>query len=403
MSDEYNNIKNETAKPIQHRMFDNDHMSSFFDQLDGELEQELRVTTPAESILEGINPEILREREREYRDVEKHWVRKNAWLKTARSILDEKKLVLPNTQGLRYLTLPAYYRLDVSLLLQENLIEVTQVDHENKPTQVSVAAFESDPTKFGRMQGQSPRFSLLGATTIEKALTEPKNAYYYQLRELFPFDVINFDLTTSLTPRHEGPYSSTLQAIETVFELQSARAYGLPWALFLTFRNLPSDWEENALRQLLTNLQDNLDTYPSVLEAFQKRYNFYNVTGLERNDIKRCISQAVAKWLVDRGHHHKFSLSSLSSYYYSRYNTSLPPYDIYKHVLIFSKRGLNKANIPIKGLPPQTWMEEDLVKCIDSHKCFDVESNILSTSYRGRGNLFEDLQVEIDQLCRIIE
>jgi len=371
-----------------------------FNQLDEEAVQEHKDMRNDTSLLSGINTELLLEREREYRDLEKHWVRKNAWLKIAQRIIQSNREVQVNPGGLRYLTLPAYYRLDVSLLLRENLIEVTERADDGQPAQVYVAAFESDPTKFGRMHGQIPRFKLLGASSIEKALVDDKNEYYHQLRELFPFDIVNLDLTTSLTPRNEGPYSQTMQAVETVFELQSARS--VPWALFLTFRNLPSDWERAAKQQLFNNLQDNLHQFPKVLEAFQKLYQVHNVEYLTNKNERLCISQSVAKWIVDRAHHYKFSLDLMEIYFYTRHNKGLPPYDIYKQVFIFSKNKLNYANIPTRGLPLQTWMEDDILKCVEKHKCIDVEMRILKASEIQHQDIFASLEQEIDDLCKLI-
>lgn len=354
-------------------------LERLYGQLDEEEAQEQQERREAHSLLLGVNPERFREREREYIDVEKHWVRRNAWLKAAQQVYKRKRELRQDCNGLRYFTLPAYYRFDVSLLLKEGLLEVTSAGLDDQANQVYVAAFETDPTKFGRMQGQNPRFKLLGSTSIEDVLTNSKNEYYHQLRDLFPFDVVNLDLTTSLTPKHEGPYSKTMQAIEAVFELQAG--VGTPWAMFLTFRNMPDEWEEEALRQLLVNLQDNLKDHPVLLEIFQRRYQANTVEQLKAVDPKKCISQSVAKWITERAHHHKFTLNHLGCYSYPRLNEGLSKYFIYKLVFIFERADINVANIPTKGLPPQAWMERDLVKCIETHTPVDVEDRLLAISY----------------------
>lgn len=377
-------------------------ISVFLEQLDKEQEQEARNSSGHILSIDEINPEVFRERQREYRDVEKHWVRKNAWLKVAQQILKSKTTVSPGTQGLRYLTLPSYFRLDVSLLMSHNLLEITKQNDSGIPEQIYVAGFETDPFKFGRMQGQIPRLKLLGATTIENALTNPEDEYYIQLRELFPFDIVNLDLTTSLTPRHEGPYSKTLQAIETVFELQGARPQSIPWALFLTFRNVPNEWEQSALIQFLKNLQENLDIHPLALEAFQKRYQKNSVDELRERDERTCMSQSIVKWLVDRGNHYKFALDSLKGYYYTRHNAGLPSYDVYKVLLVFKKDQLNIAQIPTKVIPTQSWMIDGVVKCIGLHRCIDVEERLLSISYNGKEQIFSELELEIDTLCSMV-
>src|SRR5204863_4380562 len=113
---------------------------------------------------------------------------------------------------------------------------------------------ETEPSKYGRMVGHSPPFRLFGRGAIEDAIIDASNEYYDQLVGLFPFDIVNLDLTTSLTPRHEGPYSRIMQAIDVVFRRQ-VDCKG-KWAFFLTMRNVPDDWETGALEQLFSNLEN---------------------------------------------------------------------------------------------------------------------------------------------------
>lgn len=374
-----------------------DRVGEVISGLDDEQVQEQRPADETYSLL-GVDAEAFREREREYRDIEKHWVRVQGWLAVAKMI-SENRAKMGLSQRLRYLTLPAYYRLDVSLLLREDLLEVTSTFEDGSAHEVYVAAFETDPTKFGRMQGQEPRFTLLGRTPIENALVDPKNDYYHQLRELFPFDIVNLDLTSSLTPIHEGPYSRTLRAIEEVLSLQAG--IGTPWALFITFRNLPAEWEPEATRQLFSNLQSNLDTHPPVAEAFHSRYQRFTVTQLAEHDNRVCISQAVAKWITDRAHHHRFDVAQYKYYMYTRYNEGLPPYDIYKHLFVLNPGALHPGTIPTKGIPAQGWMIKNLVNCIERHHPKNVEDALLVIEENGRP-IMETIRQDIDELCKQI-
>jgi len=392
MQDEINNEVPGPRNPPERK-----GLEEIYKALD-ERDQESRLDAPSESMLAEIDSEVLREREREFRDVEKHWVRKNGWLRIVKEIAAKKSKVLGKPTGIRYLTLPGYYRLDVSLLLQNHLIEVTEADDSGNPKEIYVAGFEAELTKFGRMETQMPKLKLFGAAKLEDALISSRNKYYLQLKNLFPFDAINMDLTTSLTPRHEGPYSPTLKAIETIFQLQSGN--GLPWALFLTFRNVHSEWETGAFDQLTTNLQSNLVEEPRALEAFQKLYNRNRVDELRDSDPINCISQAVAKWLIDRAHAYGFTGTLENCYFYTRYNTAVP-YSIYKHLMVFSRAEVNPAQIPTKTIPKQAWMSNDLVEAINRHRPLDVERKLLEISDRAPNSLL-DLKEEINSLCKLV-
>ncbi len=375
----------------------NDETKDIFESLD-EQEQERRSTEPSESLLSTIDTEHLLEREREFKDVEKHWVRKEGWLRVARTIADDKRKTTQKN-GIRYLTLPAYYRLDISLLLENGLIEITEMGNDGAPAEIFVVGFEEEPTKFGRMESQVPRLKLSGATKLEDALIDSNNEYHHQLSALFPFDVINLDLTTSLSPLREPPYSNTLQAIDKIFQLQAG--YGLRWGLFLTFRNLPSEWREETINQLASNLQENLEGDPKVLEAFQRRYGQDNVNQLRKSDLNRCISQSVAKWVIDRGHHNGFAGKLENCYFYERYNPGKTNYLIYKQLFTFSAKNINPANIPTKGIPKQGWMADDLIGSINRHLPEDVQETLLKLSNK-KPAIFEDLEKEINDLCNLV-
>lgn len=365
--------------------------------LNNEGQQEKSAFDESNSLLIGKDADLLRKREEEYQDTEKQWIRREVWLKTAKSIL-KKKQKKGSTKGIRYLTLPAYHRLDVSLFLKEGLLEVTK-SNKGIPEEIYVAAFENDPTKFALMQKHMPSFRLFGCGSIEEVLTDKTNKYYDELRNLFPFDVINLDLTTSLTPKHEGPYSKTMEAIETIFDIQSG--YGIEWALFLTFRNVPDDLEAGAREQLFKNLQNNIERYPEVLEVFQIRYGKNSVQDLEKSEVKTCISQSIAKWLVDRAHQHKYKVGSIKPYFYPRINAGIPPYDIYKHVLELTPAGINPAHIPTKGIPVQAWMTRDLKKCVEQHKCTDVEDIAIRLLENAPAKI-QELEDEVESLCKMI-
>ena len=368
---------------------------SYYDDLSQEEVQEKKLAPQTDTIIHEKDAELIIGREREYRDVEKHWIRKNVWLKTAQNIAKHK----PHGNPLRYLTLPAYYRIDVSMLLQHGLLQVTEKNAEGTAKEIYVAAFETDEIKYGRMSGQVPSYKMFGLGKIEDALTDTNNRYYQKLLDLFPFDIINLDLTNTLAPRREGPYSKTMRAIEEIFQRQAP--HGSKWALFLTFRNMPDQWSDHTLQQLFDNLQKNLNDHALVRETFYKRYQQINVEGLRKENAKLCISQAVVKWLVDRAHHYSLKLESISCCFYSRYPKGVSPYDIYKHVYVFSRGKRDSAIIPTKGTPSQSWMLSDLADCVHKHKCVDVEEKLAIID--DKWPIFQQLEQDIKSLCDLID
>jgi hypothetical protein len=369
-------------------------VDALIEQLSQEKQQDEKVLESHDLLFDELNADKLREREREYTDIEKHWVRSKVWLKTIKDLAQNVREI--HGRGIRYFTLPGFHRLDVGLLLRENLLDIDPIDSNC----VYVAGFEADPSKFGRMAGRSPKFKLLANCSVESALTDAKNDYYSELQSLFPFDVVNLDLTTSLTPQHEGPYSKTMQAINAVFKRQSE--HSAKWALFLTFRNVHSDWEEIALAQLFDNLQKNIGDYPAVRDAFLERHEEHNVANLKQKRVETCISQAVVKWLIDRAHHFNIQLESYHCYQYQRYPKGVPKYTICKQVLVFSRGTVSVAEVPTKSTPRETWMEQNLVKCIQQHKPVDVEEKLLEISYNVP-EIFDQIREEITQLCTIGE
>ncbi len=389
---------NQLGNELNEQSQADEKLNEIYGELSQEARQDKDSTDPKKSFLEGINPELFSEREREYKDTEKHWVRTKGWLRIAKEIAEETHLRF--SRGIRYFTLPAYYRIDVSLFLRENLLEIIDYFPDGGAKKVYVAAFESDPTKYARMVGHFPEFHLFGDTSVEDALTNTANPYYDELLQLFPFDIVNLDLTTSLTPQHEGPYSRTMKAIDAVFKRQSE--YGSKWALFLTFRNMPDEWEQITLEQLFENLQRNLDEYPQVLEAFDKLYHETRVNRFYQKDPQRCISQSVIKWLADRASANNLRLESMNCYYYARPLPSpLTGYSIYKQVLVFSKGTVHPGIVPTKGTPIQPWMPNVLVQCVTQHKPIDVAEKILIT-LDSRPAFEDEMKQDIDALCSMI-
>jgi hypothetical protein len=137
-----------------------------------------------------------------------------------------------------------------------------------------------------------------------------------------------------------------------------------------------------------------MDEHPEVLVAFQNRYKKNSVAELEQANPKVCVSQAIAKWLVDRAHSHKFIVRKIKPYYYARYPAGIGPYEIYKQVLVLTPGTINVARIPTKDLPTQDWMIHGLKNCVQQHDCVDVENKLLSLP----SDKLDEIYREIDHL-----
>jgi hypothetical protein len=363
-----------------------DTIQKVIEELSRESEQEKVAASSEDSYLSDTNSENLIKREREYKDPEKHWVRKK-WLECV------KEIVSANGAKICYLTLPAYYRIDVSLFLKHGLLR----EAPGGEGVISVAAFETDPTKFARMTSQAPKLQLFGQAALEDVMVNPKNKYYSDLMALFPFDVLNLDLTTSLTPKHEGPYSQVMQALNEILTRQAA--HPKLWALFLTFRNVKEEWEQTALETFLKNLQDNLDSYPKVRDKFHDKFKVSTVGALVGTNVEAAIAQCVVKWLVDRAHHNNLEVVAIHSYHYARYPAGRPKYTITKLIFQFRRGQVSPLSIPTKDTPRQGWMDEDLLKAITQNKHADVEEILFKSST----DVVDSLTQEIDELIKDVD
>jgi hypothetical protein len=74
-----------------------------------------------------------REHERDYTDPEKHYVRKDVWLPSARNRLQAVNAIAREQRRLKYFTLCAKKAIDVHLFGMENIIEL---DERGYPTVV---------------------------------------------------------------------------------------------------------------------------------------------------------------------------------------------------------------------------------------------------------------------------
>jgi hypothetical protein len=195
-----------------------------------------------------------REHERDYTDPEKHYVRKHAWVPTAQARLN--RLRGEGTGDyLRYFTLCAEKAIDVHLFgVQESLV---RFDGKGYP---DVVFCECYPDQFEAIQARLDRTTgILGyfEDLVLDASSEQSQLFTSEL----PFDIYNLDFTGVCFPRAEPPFSRTLDAIVTLVERLAQPQYQKGFDIFLTFRAQRSQENEDAIRQLRANVQDNRSQY----------------------------------------------------------------------------------------------------------------------------------------------
>jgi hypothetical protein len=219
----------------------------------------------------------------EKRDSRKQFVRRFGWL----------EVITAYVQGLRdagvnrpwkYLTLPGRNSIDIGLLWKSEVIDKTS------DGRLSVAICDkkyaelviSDLAKFGGLLAYSNK-------PLDEELDEASSA----LKEQFPFDVINLDLTNPLIP---AKHSTNLKIIEWIFKLQKGQGF----LLLLTTRP-----DNGARNRLLTILRQNLQHEEQFKTAYVGRYT--------RPDPQLCLNdytaftqiifpKALARWARNRGY-----------------------------------------------------------------------------------------------------
>jgi hypothetical protein len=187
-----------------------------------------------------------------------------------------------------------------------------------------------------------------------------------------------------------------MRALEEIMVRQASHSG--EWALFLTFRNVPDEWEATALDTFLDNLQQNLNQHPEVRDSFVTAYNCATVKTLADQDMKKAITQSVIKWLIDRAHHYGMQSVRSRSYYYQRYEAP-STYTITKLMLRLRRGEFVDSVIPTKDAPRQTWMNQDLLHCIERNQRRDVEEIL----YSGPREKIVKLETEIEELIKIAD
>jgi hypothetical protein len=363
-----------------------DDVAKFVGDLDREGQQESDVLHGEGAYFSDDAPDAgtLVRRAREYDDLPKHIVRVEHWLKMAKSLFKAKG------KGLRLLTLPGRYALEVALYHRNGLLEERT---ENGNTTVYAVGFETSPDVFGLLQSGPQRFFRLFDGDLIDTLADPNAPHRKELTQLFPFDIINLDLTVNLVAPSEGPYGPVLAAIRDCFKLQGAQPDD--WALMVTFRAGLPETDSRAIAAWREEFQRNLDTHPSVKDACFQAHGCATVNELFEQDEEEALAQVAAKWIAEQAHACNWQVRSARQLWYTRQHDG-GTYTIRKIVFRFSIAArLPQYAMPTKEIPTMPWHIEDLVSVVKA-RSNDIDEAILrlrgrEDSDRKIGVLLEDI------------
>lgn len=340
-----------------------DPISEIIEHLNLEQDQEAQVTKGATSFFSSAPPdEVLIARAREYDDLAKHLVRRNFWLRTAKELKERKG------RPLRLLTLPGRHRLEIELYRSHGIFGPTSLDED-----LPVVGFETSPDVFGLLKLASPPFSRLFHADLIETISTSSAQHHGDLLELFPFDIINLDLTVNLVAPKEGPYGPVLQSIRECFKLQGSHAYD--WALMLTFRAMLEDTSPDTIDELKQLYQNNLNDHVPIRQAFYERYHLLRAEQILHQDPEDALGQFTAKWIIDQAHTFDFRLVESRHLFYRRL-LGTRNYSIRKLIFRFRKERIPPFIMPRRDSQALPWQIDDLVTIVGKTRSVDVDSRL---------------------------
>jgi len=226
--------------------------------------------------------------------------------------------------GVRYFTLCGKDGIDIYLFYNEKII---LDDCRGFP---SVHYCESYPANFVEVK------SLLGRTkgtrdTFEKLIRQ--DSFQAKIRRE-PFDIINLDFSGVCFPFTDEPFSRTLKSIFQLIELQKGHNFDL----FITFRAVRSEDNQEAIIQLSDNMNRNFEEDRNVELMFLNKFNNLSIEELVDSDYGQFLLATFPKIIFGYGSTHSYIVSCPLKYIYMRKNARVPPrgtYQIIKFLFTF--------------------------------------------------------------------
>jgi len=340
--------------------FVDEHRGSFFDQ--------------------APDRETLILRAQEYDDLEKHIVRRESWLTIAKDLAQKKGAPL------RVLTLPGRHRLEVELYRSEGIFG--SYDPE---AGLPVVGFETSPDIFGLLKSGVPRLEKVFHEDLVRALIDERASAYGELRALFPFDIINLDLTGNLVAPSEGPYGPVLEAIRECLKLQGGSTGD--WAFMLTFRAVIEHTNQDTIEKLSQHYQENINRHPVVKEACYGRYNSFKANQIIANHSRDALGQFMSKWIVEQAHTFDFRLRRAVHAGYVR-SRAHGEYSIDKLAFQFRRERTPPYSWP--GEENLPWHIEDIMNVVNAKR--DDVSKKLRILREKQPDYIQRLEREIEHL-----
>ena len=289
------------------------------------------------------------------KDLKKHFVREFGWLKAAR-----RAAAQGSSESLKYLTFCAVDAVDIHMLEMNNLISR---DRESGNF-LDVYFCERDKDTFAdiqrlvRIQGFLGEFEEVvlfedDDSTQAKGLLDPRAEHALEVRErlrlkqsanelkeAFPFDILNLDFDGSLFPPEEPADSRLLKAVWQIIDWQANPPSGgsapSEFTLFLTTRIERSAFSDDGLDILRTLLEDNLAGDESFKSEFERQHGKLSPTRLAKTDLKAFCSTSLPKKLLEDAFDLGWKIQYHDVFVYRRPNDK-PRYDMLSIVCHFER------------------------------------------------------------------
>lgn len=261
-------------------------------------------------------------------DVEKHYVRRQAWLPAAMEQVEASRAA---GRDPNYLTFCAAEAIDVFLFLREGVIQrdpLTDVvvdtyfcekkdEQFNRISQllgahdqgflgdfVDMILFEDDEeTRNADLSDPSRRYS----RDLRKRLATKER--HQRFRAALPFDMMNLDICGTFFPPQGGVQSPMLRSIKTLLDWQTQCAENddefESFTLFLTAHVEGGKQNEDAMNELVTMMENNAATYAGFARAMHDRLGTSDSTQAVEEAFEDFYCVALPKVIVgeafDRG------------------------------------------------------------------------------------------------------
>ena len=261
------------------------------------------------------------------KDPLKHYVRVDGWLK---AIQQQKEAIADRLEEipLRYFTFCAANAIDVFMLEREGILNRS----EETNCLEGVYFCEKDDENFGRIAGLigAPENGFLGSfedivlfkddqetkgktwedeledepytREVRKKLRHKKD--HSRLRDAFPFDIINLDVSGVMFPLKKGVIAPLLESIIQILEWQTRSKFPIngrecnQFTLFLTSHVSPDRTNQAAIQQLANRVSENLCMSERFKSAFVERYGHDQVNQLISDDFPEFFRVALFKFII---------------------------------------------------------------------------------------------------------